>query len=319
MTDLIGLPLAAPPKHPPITELVSEYLEWAEHSKGLRPLTLRMYRFTLAHWSKQMADTNLADVTPEDVEAFSRRPVRGGTAPAAATSRRELVTVKKFMDWCASRKRIACYGHLTAVAPKTKSGVPKPIPDELWRELWESEDLFPDDRLWLGLGYFCGLRRYEMVTIRPSEVDPDRRVMQFERKGGFLKSLDYLSMAASVADKLPWVAHGWEEWMDLLEFTATQRATDVRLSVYATADDPFLDGNRLSKRLGRTVLPRCGMKGDAFTLHQLRHSCATNLFRAGWQAEVVQKAMSHSSFDITAGYMDVAGYMRADLTERGVL
>ena len=304
--------------HQPIQTLVDEYIDWCVNRRGLRPLTVRMYKSTLRNFSIFLADTQLQSLQPEDIEAFARRPIRGGAAPAAPTARREQVTVSKFMDWCNARKQLGCFGHLTCVAPKVRAGVPKPIVDDVWRHLWMSPTVCPDDRLWLGLGYFCGFRRYEMVTIRPEEVIRSSQVMQFERKGGGFYTLDYLAMTASVAERLPWLSEGWEAWITLLEGQAADRATEEHLSVYATADDPFLDGNRLSKRLGR-VLSNAGLENTAFTLHQLRHSCATNLFRCGWQAEVVQKAMSHTSFEVTKGYMDVAGHMRAKLTERGAL
>jgi site-specific recombinase XerD len=304
--------------HQPIQTLVDEYIDWCINRRGLRPLTTRQYSATLKHFARQFADTDMHSLLPEDVEAFARRPLRNGNQPAAPTARREQVAVVKFMEWCVARKEMNLRGHLLTVAPKVKMGVPKPISDDVWRHLWMSDSVCPDDRLWLGLGYFCGFRRFEMVTIRPPEIHIDTKVMQFERKGGGFHTLDYLAMTASVGERLPWLAEGWEDWMGMMEAHSVQRHTEARLCVYAHADDPFLDGNRLSKRLGR-VLSHAGLESTSFTLHQLRHSCATNLFRAGWPPEVVQKALSHSSFEITKGYMDVAGHMRAKLTERGAL
>jgi integrase len=298
--------------------LVDEYLEWAETRRGLRPLTLRMYKNTLGRFVRHIGDTPLEDLTPEDVEEFAGLPLRNGQRPAGATVRRDTVAVRQFMKWCNARKRIACFAHLTVVAPTAKAGRPKPVPDELWKRLWESDTLCPDDRLWLGQMYFCGMRRFEVVTIRPEAIDPATQTMTFERKGGSYDAVDYLAMPASVAAAIPWVTEGWEQWVQLLELHATVRRGEPRLCVYATAEDPFLDGNRLTKRMYQ-VLESANLPRNSFTPHQLRHSCATNLFRAGWGPEEVQKAMSHSSFEVTKGYMDVSGHMRAKLRKAGVL
>lgn len=299
--------------------LAAEYLEHAENRKGRRENTLRMYKYSLIKWCAYAAGRNPEDLTQDDVEEFAGRPVKGGTTtPAPSTVRRETAAVVGFLGWLVARKRMTCYAHLDVCAPRVKPGVPRPINDDVWRALWLADTVCPDDRLWLGLGYFCGLRRFEIVTIRPEEVFPEDRVMIFERKGGGRNRLDYLAMVASISDELPWLAEGWRDWVDLLESTARAREGEERLSVYAHAEDGFLDGNRLSKRLGR-ILAAAGLARNSFTIHQLRHSCATNLFRAGWAAEEVQRALSHSSFDITKGYMEVAGAQRARLVRKGVL
>jgi site-specific recombinase XerD len=301
------------------SDLADEYLHWAQHRKGLRPLTILMYRNTLTHLCRLVPTVDdLVALTPEDVENFAHRPLRKGGVPAKNTARREIVSVSKFMQWCAGRKKIPCFGHLTAIAPKSPEGRPKPVSDDRWVAIWNSPTVAPDDRLWLGLMFFGGLRRFEVVTIRPEEVDIERQRLDFERKGGKYDGVDYLAMAASHAQALPWLANGWREWIDLLEGQSVARRGERHLCVYSTADDPFLDGNRLSKRLG-VVLDKAGLAKDLFTCHQLRHACATNLFRCGWSAAEVQKALGHSSYNVTKGYMDIAGSQRARLKAEGFL
>ena len=63
------------------------------------------------------------------------------------------------------------------VAPEVRETERRePAQEWVWQAVWES-NLTLDDRLWLGLGYFCGLRRREMATLSPFSVSPrsDRR------------------------------------------------------------------------------------------------------------------------------------------------
>jgi site-specific recombinase XerD len=291
-----------------LSDLVDEYLDHCANRKGLRPYTVYAYRHSLDHfvawWPKP-----LEELEAEDIENFAWRTLKNGNVPSNSTARRELASVKKFLDWCAGRKRIQVYAQLVAVAPKVVPGIPKPVADEHWAALWQSQ-LAPDDRLWVGLAYFCGFRRYEIVTVQPKAVVANMGHIRFERKGGKNAAIAYRDLPRAIETKLPWLTEGWEEWAELLEWTAKTRtaSNELHLSTHAWGDS-FLDGNRLSKHLTRHLLPAAGLDPDSFTIHQMRHSCATNLFRVGLQADFIQAAMSHSSYSTTKGYVDQSGHL----------
>jgi integrase len=212
------------------------------------------------------------------------------------------------MNWCLSRKGIMCSGHLTAISPKTPNRTPNPIPDDIWRQAWLSE-LTPDDRLWLGLGYFIGLRRYEIVTVSPQAFDKRMGTMRFDRKGGSTETVDWRGMCQYVAKRLPWVAEGIEDWMVMLSDTLTFRSSEQFLWPHSTGND-YNDCQALNARLSRKILPAAGLRPDAFTPHRLRHSCATNLHRCDLDSGYIAKALSHSNVRMTAGYMDTTGYLQ---------
>ena len=291
-----------------VSELVDQYLDFCANRKGLRPHTVDIYRRTLNKFTTWWL-TPLEELEAEDIEAFAWRALKNGNPPSPSTARRELAALKKFLDWCVGRKRIQVHAQLVAVAPKVQPGKPKPVADEHWCQLWQSQ-LAPDDRLWLGLAYFCGFRRYEIVTVAPEAVHTNTGYIRFERKGGKNEALAYRDLPRAVETKLPWVTEGWEQWINILETTATARAAtgEQHLSVHAWGDS-FLDGNRLSKHLTRHLLPAAGLDPETFTIHQLRHSCATNLFRVGLDAAYIQATLSHSSYSTTKGYVDQSGHL----------
>jgi integrase/recombinase XerD len=299
-------------------ELLHSFLHWAEHDKGLRPLTIRAYTHTLNQWLTWLDGKPLADVLPEDVEAFARRPRRHygtnkGKVGSNATRRKDIVAVRMLHQWGHSRGYLPRDGAATSVTPKTPPRMPKPIPDEMWRELWLS-DLPPDDRLWLGLGYYAGLRRFEIVTIPPSGVDAKSGTLTFERKGGSTHPVEYRDVCRVLESNLPWIAEGWRQWDRLVGDHAKAREGE-RFLIASSVGDPSLDGTRLNKRLC-VLLGHAGLERDAFTPHALRHSFATNLLRCGVEIAVVANLMSHSTPAITMSYVKTSGQLRRWFQER---
>lgn len=288
-------------------DLVEQFLSWCADRKNLRPLTVDMYRHALVHYLEFLGDRPLDSVRAEDVEEFASRPRRSGKIGSPATRRREIVTVRLFHDWAAKRGYGASSDAATAIVPKTTPRNPKPVDDDVWVRLWTAE-LPDDDRLWLGLGYFAGLRRFEIVTLTPSSVDARQGVLTFERKGGSTSPVEYVAMCEVVAEHRPWVAEGWEAWVDLVAMYADKRATDDHLWPDSTGN-ARLDANRLNKRLERHTLPRAGLSPDAFTPHCLRHSCATNLLRSGVEPVVIADLLSHASVSTTMRYMRTSGQL----------
>lgn len=294
--------------------LTDDYLDFCEHRRGLRPLTLRSYRFTLTDWADwcDAKHLTLEAASPDDVEDFGWRPKkRDGQRPSRATARRDMVAVKRFIEWCVARRGVDSVAHMEIVTPPTADSSPNPIADEEWRAIWKSP-LGLDDRLWLGDAYFLGRRRYEIVTTRPSDIDVDDATMRFERKRGKIREIEYRAVTEIVARTLPWLTEGWEEWADYLEWSAQTRAGEPHLCVYSTAGDPNLDGNRLNKRLNR-ICEREGLK--PVNPHRLRHSAITNFFRAGLPESVIMSIAGHESFNTTKGYMSVSGYLQRHLDQ----
>jgi len=71
------------------------------------------------------------------------------------------------------------------VKPKINNEQPRPVPDDTWLKVWAAP-LFDDERVMLGLGYFVGLRRAEIVGLRVDQfIDvPAPLITGVLRKGG---------------------------------------------------------------------------------------------------------------------------------------
>lgn len=302
-----GITMSATPvlSAPLNDEVVAEYLTWAEVRARLSPRTLRTYRTTLDAYLKWLGERPLSDIKFDDVEDFGNRH-RRGRPPAAATARKDIVCVRQLHEWAHERdlpiRRVS-----RARAPKVIDRNPKPIDDDIWLALWTSP-IPTVDRLWLGLGYFCGLRRIEIVTIGAEAIDFDRGHMSFVRKGGSTQPIEYVEMIDVVADSLPHLAESGREFIGVLHEYARDRVDDEFLYPDATGN-PELDGNRLNKRLYRHLCPVADIPSESVTPHRLRHSCATNLLRAGVEPHFIMDALSHADIGTTMRYMKTSGQL----------
>jgi site-specific recombinase XerD len=295
-------------------ETVDKYLHWVGVHRRRSPRTVRAYASVLGMYLAFLAERGLAlvDVRIDDVEAFGarvRRKTTAAGAAGAATVRKDVVVVRRFHQWASERD----YGLRrvdTVAVPRLPHRTPKPIHDDVWRVLWGSS-LDDQDRLWLGLGYFCGLRRAEIVTVGPHEFDLDSGIAVFVRKGMGRHPIEYRACLNVVDQELPHLTMGRaQQWLDILAETATQRVGMGATYLWYDAEgQEELDGNRLNKRLDNRLVPQLELPPHSVTPHRLRHSCATNLLRAGMLPEFVQRQLSHSSIDITMGYMEMSGEM----------
>lgn len=293
--------------------LVEDYLHWVGTTNRRSKSTVRCYANVLKSYLEWLEGRPLSTVEIADVEAFGaregRKKLKPNAAAMASTVRKDVVIIRQFHRWASERhadiRRID-----TVAVPRLPYGQPKPIDDDVWRRLWGS-DLSREDRLWLGLGYFCGLRRVEMVTLRPSDVNITEGVMLFKRKGGGMYPIEYRGMINIIDQELPQLTMGRaQEWLEILTEVVIERTMlGADYLWYDSEGHEENDGNRLNKRVDKRLAPQLGLAPHSVTPHRLRHSCATNLLRAGLPAEFVQKALSHSSVDITHRYMKMSGEM----------
>jgi len=226
--------------------------------------------------------------------------------------RREVVVVRVFQQWAHERG----YGASTvrsAHAPSAPARSPKPVDDGDWLQLWRS-DLNDTDRLVLGLGYFAGLRRGEIVTLRPEDVTPETGTMRFIRKGGSPEPVEYVAMGRWLEGME--IHEGFDDWCDIVDATwRTRTALGANHMWWEGIGHQAADSERLARRL-RTALDAADMSDSQITLHRLRHSAATNLVRAGCPPELIRDALSHSSWDITSRYAKTSGQMERALLNR---
>ncbi len=159
----------------------------------------------------------------------------------------------------------------------------------------------------LGLGYFLGLRRAEIASLKAEHLDTARGMLVgFTRKGGGDDTLPVLELLEVFADRAAPLTepHGVGLFWDHLERYSRQPQGPGGLLLGYTSPDHI---NQTLKR----YLGKLGMAG-AFTPHALRHSFVTNLLRCGMPIELVSDLANHSSLNVTMRYAKLGGGRRSE-------
>lgn len=247
------------------------------------------------------SECNWGCVTLSDCERFVRADLSDGSPPSASTRRRRAYALKAFFDYLCDHDILTENVSTRLRGPGVKIGKPKPIPDDIWLSIWD-QNMGMDDRVMLGLGYYVGLRRHEMISIAPSHFNlARRRVGDFPRKGGRTNEVVYGANLDIIARQLPWLGVRLGEFEHDLRTMVQSRAREPRLlalTEHIAVDNP--SDSSINRRL-TALSSRCR---HHVTPHQMRHSFGTNLLRAGVPAIVVADQMAHSNLETTRGYLD---------------
>lgn len=317
-----------------------EYLEWQRKRNRTRE-TLFIYTDVLNKLTVWLGETPLATANVSMLEGFVNRPRKRRRPHHAtgqmiegspATRRRDMTIIRSFYKYLVERGYIAVNPALLLAPPEVHNIAPKAIEDDTWRAVWCHRSLDPTERLVLGLGFFCGLRRQELVDLTPGHFDLDReRLVGFRRKGGSESSFPYGSAVRLLAERMPQVVpegpdavlHGFRQHVEARSEMTWVLAWGDALG---RDDDPRLRGRerldrypagwtppgQVNKHLKRT-LKRCGLPESAFTPHALRHSFVTNLLRARVPLEVVSRMAGHADIQTTMRYVKTSEDPLAEL------
>lgn len=312
------------------TALAAEYLDWQRKRNRSRE-TVFVYTDVLTKLLAWIGSIPLATVSTRTLEGFVERP-RARRRPAhargqviegsPATRRRDITIIRSFYKYLTERGHLAINPSLLLVPPQVHNIAPRAIDDDVWRAVWCHRSLDDTERIVLALGFFCGLRRQELVDLTPATFDLDgARLVNFTRKGGSQDSFAYGSAVRLISERLHQLAPtGADAVLGQVEQYVQARGSEPYLLAWGDHlgrdDDARLHGRTrldryplgwtpphvLNKRL-RGILRRCGLPEDTFSPHALRHSFVTNLLRAGAPLHVVSRLASHADVATTMRYV----------------
>lgn len=289
-------------------ELVDVWLTYLAQQRRLSPQTLYAYRGTMAGLL-EFHQRPLSALTLPDLETFLARERRGyrgdyrtGRETAAGTIRRDIATLRSFWKWAVVRGHLPMDIAALLIAPKVMNDDPKPVEDQTWLRVWQLR-MTPDERIALGLAFFCGLRRREICGLRREQfIDtPYPRISSVVRKGGKKQGLSWLSCVEMFQAKLPHLEP--VRFTDALSERFDVMGSEGMLFPSWDADgDGLVIPNVLNKRLLR--LCRRASLSEPFSPHTLRHSFVTNMLRMGVPIPIVSRLAGHTNLNMTMRYAD---------------
>lgn len=277
------------------TEVLSAWLNHLVVKRGRMPNTARAYSAILYAFVEYLEGRSLFEATVADMENFAHRPRPGYPVVQAGTAATTCYILRSFYRYAHEQELTERNLALALHGPTVRNVQPRSIPDDEWLTIWNSPYTQINQRLVvaLGLGFFCGLRRAEIVALRGDQIT-ETQILNFTRKGGGEDVLPWATMLDAHAEGLP----------HLLGATEKQFRHDL-LSLADVAGSETLMGWKNPGSFGSILTSTAARASETvrFTPHQLRHSCATNLLRCGVPLYLVSSLLNHRSIQTTMRYV----------------
>lgn len=278
------------------TEL-EDFILYLATERGLSDnyqLSTRRSLETFTSWAEKLHQIATPEsVTLEHFQEFLAHRKRTGLA--AASIKLEIVAIKIFFRWLASRNRIPRDPADVLPLPKLERYLPETLNTlDVERLLSAVDTTLPlglRDRAMLELLYASGLRASECVGVRLENLDLDHGVIRVTGKG----------------NKTRLVPVGGKAREAITEYLEKERP---ELVSKRTGSHIFLShhGKSLTTvRLWQIVKARAAQAGLDQNVypHLLRHSFATHLLGGGADLRIIQEMLGHADIATTEIYTHV--------------
>jgi integrase/recombinase XerD len=140
----------------------------------------------------------------------------------------------------------------------------------------------------LAVIYSAGLRISEVISLRPSDIDSDRKQIRVLGKGNKYR---YTLLSGNTLDMLRMY---WRAYKPVRYLFEGQKK-----------GQPISRGT--IQKVFKQSCTRTGIKKQA-TVHSLRHSFATHLLENGVNLKIIQSLLGHSSLRTTSIYLHVTRF-----------
>ena len=241
---------------------------------------------------KGSGKNRLEDITSQDIEAFVEHLQDRGLKINSVRNR--LVCVYSFLQFLVDNDLLVTDVLSKKIRLKLPDSLPRAIDPQDVKVLFSAID-HPRNLAMFLLLLRTGMRIGELLDLRPSDVNlQEQKVMIYVGIKNYRGRVVYFSDDAREA---------LEEWMKVRD---PQRQCLFYSSrghslTYATVRVSF-----------RKYLEKAGLGHKGYTIHQLRHTFATDLLNAGMRIECLQPLLGHSTLEMTRRYARLSDQSRAN-------
>ncbi len=287
---------------------MKHYLEYIK-IKGFSERTLEKQELTLKRflsWCLQREIKDPREITRAVLEAYQRKlfyyRMANGKPLSTVTQNNVMTCVKSWLQWLVRENHIA----FNPAEQIELARLPRKLPRKHLNKS-EIQKLMnvPDietplgirDRAILETFYSTGMRRSELMRLKPGDIDFHEGVIYITGKGGHQRVVPIGENA------LNWIKKYYR---------------DVRPSydVVHGVENLFLYENGEAMIKGRIsalvkrLMKKAGINKEG-SCHLLRHSCASHLLEAGMDVRLIQQLLGHVKAETTAIYAKVSvGYLK---------
>jgi len=260
---------------------INDYLR-DQYRRHCRPNTLRNSLIAIDQFLgfiTRAGKTHLEEITREDLGAWIEHGQDKGLK--ASTVKMRLRTLNAFLRYLIERDVIRPEILSRRMIIKVPDSLPRAMDPEKVRHLISVIDTIRDRAMILVL-LRTGMRIGELLNTLVSEVNlKERKIEIYEAEKTRIGRVVYLSDDALCALKA-WLKKRESHKASLFYGQGRHMFT------YPAARAMFVK-----------YLDRAGLSHKGYSLHCLRHTCATELLNAGMRLECVQQLLGHSSIEMT--------------------
>ena len=245
-------------------------------SRSTHKAYLRAVRGLATHYRRSPADITNDEVQNYLAHLVQHRKLSWSTASQAANAFRFLYHVTLGHDRTTFRVPI----------PKQPQRLPEILSRaEVWRLLDACER--PKHRLVLATAYAAGLRVSEVVSLKVSDIDPDRMTIRVEQGKGAKDR--YVPLGQQLLKDLRryWTLPAPGRWV----FANRQGTRPMDISI--------------AQKIYMLAKARAGLRKRG-GIHALRHAFATHLLEAGTDLHTVQRLLGHQHITTTMRYFHLS-------------
>jgi site-specific recombinase XerD len=271
-------------KEIPGKSYINEYLR-DQYRRHCRPNTLRNSLIAIDQFLdfiKRAGKTHLEEITRKDLGAWIEHGQDRGLK--ASTVKMRLRTLNAFLRYLIERDVIRPEVLSRRMIIKVPDSLPRAMDPEEIRHLISVIDTIRDRAMILVL-LRTGMRIGELLTTSVKDVNlTERRIAIYEAEKTRIGRVVYLSDDAIGALKA---------WL--------KKRDPHKASLFYGQGRHMLT-YPAARAMFKKYLDRAGLSHTGYSLHCLRHTCATELLNAGMRLECLQQLLGHSSIEMTRRY-----------------
>lgn len=268
------------PLSPPLQDEIRKFADWMRNRRYSES-TIKNYTQGIGLFFRFMENKNPELITNEDLELFNKNYIISRKFSASFQSG-VINAVKLFFSNRLHRK----LEPTLVERPKQPRLLPHVLSKEQVKAILQAHSNLKH-RIMLSLIYACGLRRGELLNLKPQDIDSQRGMLRVNQGKGKKDRL------VPIGGKI---------------LALVQEYQNYEKPVVYLFEGQFR-GEKYNERSLQQVLKQALEKAkiaQPVTLHWLRHSYATHLLESGTDLRFIQELLGHSSSKTTEIYTHVS-------------
>jgi len=259
---------------------ITEFTHWLK-SKRYSPNTIKTYVDSIRSFLKFYHNKPIAEITNQDVITFNNEYILAKNY--SASFQNQVVNAIKLFFRTVHNKAIDVD---LVHRPKRPKLLPNVLSKEEVKLILEAPTNVKHKTM-LSLIYACGLRRSELLNLKPAHINSKRNVLIIKQAKGRKDRITPISDKLIALLREYYKSHKPEVWLFEGQKKGEQYTAESLQSVLKQA------------------LLKCKITKPV-TLHWLRHSYATHLLESGTDLRYIQELLGHNSSKTTEIYTHVS-------------